>query len=237
VSSSKSAESFWCVGEGVDEQKPNIQAILEFKARKPDSGVRDIRLSGVGITPWTNHVPDNCKYCGQFAMVGPQGLCEECEYRHKSPDFEHTNPDPDCEVEEEIRPTPPLKDRKTLSTKRKQDPQRVFQVCIDSSEYETRPAVPPKDIGSRPIFNPVPSRRLSQNVRLQDCDNDEEWYLNWKTSSQQDEFEKTQNTFDHWSLNSETDDQGRGTENDKARLIDRNGKMEEKGKGKGRRTA
>jgi hypothetical protein len=231
VSSSKSAESFWCIGEDTEEQKASTQAIHGLKANQQKSAGRGRRLSGVGVNPWTNHVPDNCKHCGQFAMIGRQGLCEECEYRGRGRGLGYTNQYPDSDIKDDIRPTPPLKDHKLLSMRRERDPQRVFQVGTRSSDDEKPPPVPVKDMGSRPIFNPTPPRQYSQSARVEEeGDDEEEWYLNWKTSSQRDEFEKTQSMFGRWSLNFENDDPGKKTEEGEAPLIEGKGRRNEKKK-------
>jgi hypothetical protein len=221
VTSSNSTESFWCVGENTEEQKATTQARQQESRRVG-------RLNGVGLTPWTSHVPDDCNFCGKFGMIGPKGLCETCESeydRRRAPGLEHTNRYPDPEWEDEVRPTPPLKDRKPLSMRRGRDLQRLFHVDTNNLDNERAP-VPLKDMGSRPIFNAAPSRKFSQEAQIED--GDEEKYLNWKTSSQREEFEKTQSTFKRWSLSLENDDLEKGQEEDKMPLIEGKGKVRAK---------
>jgi hypothetical protein len=68
--------------------------------------------------------------------------------------------------EDDIKPTPPLKDAKTLSMRKKQEPQHYFQVEKDSLE-NVRSTIVLKDMGSRPIFNPVLVRQFSQRAQVE----------------------------------------------------------------------
>jgi hypothetical protein len=231
VASSKSAESFFCVGEGLEEQTTNTQAIHALKARQQESAERDSRLSGVGATPWANRAAENCKLCGQFTVTGLQGLCEACESDFCQPKARNQYRDSewweDDIRDDDIKPTPPLKDRNTLSMRRERDTQHYFQNATNRLELDDeKPPVPLKDMGLRPIFNPVPSRQFSQKAEI--VDGDDERYLNWQTASQQDEFEKTQGMFERWSTSFENEDRGMHKEGDKAPLIERTGKGKKK---------
>lgn len=139
--SSDSEESFFCRGEKTEEQNPTT---LNSRQYDPEEGRR---LSGAGVSPWTSHKPDYCKICKTFAMVGIQGLCDKCEANFNRRKAQ--NRDSDSEYEDDIRPTPPLKDAKTLAMRQQPQAQHYFQVETDSLEDVT-------DMGSRPIFNPVP---------------------------------------------------------------------------------
>jgi hypothetical protein len=70
------------------------------------------------------------------------------------------------EDEDDIKPTPPLKDAKTLSMRKKQELQHYFQVERDSLA-NMRSTIVLKDMGSRPIFNPVPVRQFSQKAQVE----------------------------------------------------------------------
>ncbi len=172
--STASDESFFCAGENVQQQISN-------KNRRHDF-VEDRRYSGIGTNPRSNYVPGTCKSCRKFAMVGIQGLCGKCEadfWPHKAQnqnsDSEYEDdlrPTPPLQDEDkdDIKPTPPLKDAKTLSMRKKQEPQHYFQVETDS--IDVRSTIVLKDMGSRPIFNPVPARQLSQKAQVEGYGNE-----------------------------------------------------------------
>jgi len=172
-SSTASDESFFCAGENGKQQIPSSNS----KARRHDSA-EDRRYSGIGTNPWSSHVPDTCKSCRKFAMVGIQGLCERCEAdfwprraQNQYSDSEYEDdlrPTPllQDEDQDDITPTPPLKDAKTLSMRKKQEPQRYFQVETESLD-NVRSTIVLKDMGSRAIFNPVPVRQFSQKAQFE----------------------------------------------------------------------
>jgi hypothetical protein len=219
--SSRSTESFWCVGEATEELQSNTQAIPALNVRQQESFGKNSRLRGVGTTPWANHVPENCKLCSKLAIAGLQELCETCESafkRSRAPRIERGIQYPESEWQDDIRPTPPLKDRKTLSMRREGDLQHHFQVDTDSADHKRPPPAPLKDMEYQPNFEPIPSRQFSETAQVED---DDERYLNWKTSFQRDELEKTQSMFEHWSLSFENDDLGNGKEDDKVPSIKR----------------
>jgi hypothetical protein len=165
-SSFSSEESFYCVGENKQAQKSNSQAIHELKARQYEA-TNERRLSGSGSSPWAHHAPDNCKLCHTFGATGIQGLCQKCEsdfYRRKAQEQNS-----DSEYEDDLRPTPPLKDAKILSMRKQPVTQHYFQVETESLE-DVGETVALKDIASRPIFNPVPMRQFSQKAAVFDND-------------------------------------------------------------------
>ncbi|PMD26104.1 hypothetical protein NA56DRAFT_336571 [Hyaloscypha hepaticicola] len=171
--SAASEESFFCAGENGQQQISNKNS----KARRHDS-TEDKRYSGIGTNPWSSHVPDTCKICRKFAMAGIQGICERCESdfwprkdQNQNSDSEYEDdlrPTPPLQDkdEDDIKPTPPLKDAKTLSMRKKQEPQHYFQVEKDSLE-NVRSTIVLKDMGSRPLFNPVLVRQFSQRAQVE----------------------------------------------------------------------
>ncbi|PMD34660.1 hypothetical protein L207DRAFT_570329 [Hyaloscypha variabilis F] len=165
-SSFSSEESFYCVGENKQAQKSNTQAIHELKARQYEA-TNERRLSGSGSSPWAHHAPDNCKLYHTFGATSIEGLCQKCEsdfYRRKAQEQNS-----DSEYEDDLRPTPPLKDAKILSMRKQPVTQHYFQVETESLE-DVGETVALKDISSRPIFNPVPIRQFSQKAIVVDND-------------------------------------------------------------------
>lgn len=149
-----SDESFFCKGENNEGQNANDQATLSSRHYDP---TRDRTSSGAKTSPC--YAPDYCKICKTYAMVGIQGLCEKCEV--------------DSDYEDDIRPTPPLKDAKTLAMSKQPQTQHYFQV-----ETNVRSLENVTDLATRPIFNPVPreaeqmktQRRLEQwSAKYEGC--------------------------------------------------------------------
>lgn len=195
-----SEDSFFCVGENQEEQRSNTQAIHTLRSGHYEAA-NESRLSGVGVSPWAQHAPDTCKLCNALTMTGFQGLCQQCSADFYLRKAENKDPDSDYEDdirftpplndEDDIRPTPPLKDAGILSMRKQRDTQRYFQVETDSLE-DVRATVTLTDMGSRPIFNPVPVRRFSHEAVFVDADN--EW-----------EGTQIQSTVERWSARYEND--------------------------------
>ncbi|KAE9366128.1 hypothetical protein N431DRAFT_472684 [Stipitochalara longipes BDJ] len=165
-SSVSSEESFYCVGENKRAQKSNTKVIHELNARQ-HTVANERRLSGSGVSPWAHHALDICKLCKIFGATGIQGLCHKCEADFYCRKAQEQNSD--SEYEDDLRPTPPLKDGKILAMRKQQDTQHYFQVETGSLE-DVRAIVALKDIGSRPIFNPVPVRQFSHKAVVVDDD-------------------------------------------------------------------
>lgn len=139
-------------------------------------------------------------------MVGIQGLCERCEadfWLHKT-----QNQNSASDYEDDLRPTPPLKDAKTLSMRKQPHVQHCFGVETDSFE-DVRSTIALKDMGSRPIFNPVPMRQLSQKAQIEGDEN---------------ELADTQRSIERWSTRYEENDATYAEEKDTAPLLRRKGK-------------
>jgi hypothetical protein len=184
-----SDESFFCVGEG--EQRANTQGIHDLKASQYNAA-NERRLSGAGISPWGNHAPSTCKQCKKFAMVGVQGLCEKCEADFYLRKAQRQNSD--SNYEDDLRPTPLLKDAKIL-----------FQVETDSLE-DVRSTIALKDTGFRPTLNPVPLRQFSRKAQIED---------------DEDELTQTHRIVERWSTRYEENDAAYAAERDTAPLLRR----------------
>jgi hypothetical protein len=195
-----SEDSFFCVGENQEEQRSNTQAIHTLKSGHHETS-NESRLSGVGVSPWARHAPDTCRLCNTFTTTSVRGLCHKCRAGFYLRMAQNNDPDSDYEDdlrftpplndEDEIRPTPPLKDAKILSMRKQRDTQHYFQVETGSLE-DVRATVALTDMGSRPIFNPVPVRRFSHEAVFMDADN--EW-----------ERTQFQRTVEQWSTRYEND--------------------------------
>lgn len=195
-----SEDSFFCVGENPEEQRSNTQAIHTLRSGHNEVA-NESRLSGVGVSPWAQHAPNTCKLCNAFTTTGVPGLCQKCRADFNIRKAENKDPDSDYEDdlrftpplndEDDIRPTPPLKDADILSTRKQRDTQHYFQVETDNLE-DVRATAALTDMGSRPIFNPVPVRRISHEAVF--VDTDDEW-----------ERTKIQRTVERWSARYEND--------------------------------
>jgi hypothetical protein len=122
-SSDSSDLSFCCIGE--NEPTKNIKApteevqipTMEAQALKKRQQQYSERLSGQGTNPWSEPRPVVCRLCRKPGVRGIRGLCNDCEtdfMRPKTRKYEfHLSSDED----DEIKPTPPLKDVKLLTAK------------------------------------------------------------------------------------------------------------------------
>jgi hypothetical protein len=214
ISSTASSESFYCVGEvpSTKETEANTEAA---KALKKGQREDSTRLSGSGTNPWTNGPPEACRLCRKPGVGGIRGLCEACEreFMRPKPAFFEGEPESD---EEEIKPTPPLKDRRTLSM-RKEGSERKFAFHAEGEEGDQRPRVPVKDTlklasaeSKLKIVKPIPTpMKHSQQVSVEEDDVEEEdveeenvedeKFRRWQTKSMRADFEKTQKMFERWS--------------------------------------
>jgi hypothetical protein len=191
--------SFFCVGDG--EQGSDTKGIHDLKPRHYDAA-KERRLSGAGVSPWGNHAPSTCSHCKKFAMVGVQGLCEKCEadfYLRKAQN------NSDSDYEDDLRPTPPLKDANILSLRKQPRVQHYFQVETDSLE-DVRSTIALKNTRSRPILNPVPVRQFSCKAQIED---------------DEDELTQTQRMVERWSTRYEENDAAYAEEKDTAPLLRR----------------
>lgn len=82
---------------------------------KPARGDEETKLSGKGKNLWREGPLDPCRLCKKGSAVGIRGLCGECEGEFASP---HTLVQPGAGggYGDEVKPTPPLKDKNFLSS-------------------------------------------------------------------------------------------------------------------------
>lgn len=83
----------------------------------PESAILNIK----GKNLWRAGPLDPCRLCKTRNVEGIRGLCRECENDFAGPEIRFLNSAASSmyEFEEEIKPTPPLKDRKTLALRKK----------------------------------------------------------------------------------------------------------------------
>ena len=154
--SNSSDDSFYCIGEGADEQEANTKAVKELKACYQESDhYQQLHASGgektnLRIFP---NAYKKCRLCRNLASDGDggTGLCQECEREFERPKTRvfgleltnNKNGEYEEEEEEEIKPTPPLKDKKIMARK---DLKMRFHFEPEEMEMEEmKPAVPRKD--------------------------------------------------------------------------------------------
>jgi hypothetical protein len=122
-----SDESFCCIGENdITQDSKSGEARKEARAR---------RLSGDGTDPWTSGPPQTCRLCYKAEMGCSKGLCRQCKIRIIKPDpAESDSPgswSSGCRSSgDEIRPIPPLKDKKYMSLR----PERYSSISASSSK-------------------------------------------------------------------------------------------------------
>jgi hypothetical protein len=103
--------SFYCIGE-TEATKPADLPAKEIQVLKKRQAQNSARVSGEGTDPWTQAPPAACRLCRKPGVRGIRGLCNDCEtdfIRPKTRRFEFSSSD-----EDEIKPTPPLKDLEFL---------------------------------------------------------------------------------------------------------------------------
>jgi hypothetical protein len=219
-----SDDSFYCIGEGEAEHEANTKAVKELKAcyQESDHYQEPHASSGEKTNPWI--FPDGdkkkrekCRLCRNLAWDGDEGtgLCQKCEREFERPKtrvfgLELTNNKNGeyKEEEEEIKPTPPLKDKKIIARK---DLKMRFHFEPEEMEMEEmKPAVPRKDevnkfprqdVRSHPVLerNFNPERKSSQRAKIEEEGYQYEVYSNQPTKQKKVVVdEKTRNVFEKW---------------------------------------
>jgi hypothetical protein len=215
--SADSTQSFFCIGEG-DSGKTSPEPTR--------------RLSGEGTSPWDPAPLQACRLCRNNWARGIRGLCEDCEkdfMRPKTVKFDSSSGS-SYSHDDEFKPTPPLKDKKTFSINRKEVPSKcVFHTGAD--ERGERPKLPLKDIplksGLRLAsanFRPIvvePQRQDSQKAKVEGVEGDNDRYTNWQTRSMKFEYDRAQKAFARWSACYENGDFDSFEEDELAPLIGR----------------
>lgn len=199
-------ESFWCIGDErpLEETKPqrNTQ-----QKKNESKGHKEEKKPVVPIqpekrherraeeAPWAAHPPEHCKICHKFTSLNIQELCQECMALFNNPQesAQSSKPNSDSEWEDdlrlseeeenEIKPTPPLKDRNTLSMRK--SPTLSAHIYYQSVTEDKRGVVPLKDMGLRPIFNPVPEQSKPKTYSFEY--DGEGGFLDWDTAVRRDE--------------------------------------------------
>jgi hypothetical protein len=216
--SNSSDDSFYCIGEGVDEQEANTKAVKELKASYQESEhYQEPHVSGGEKTnSWIFTDDDNkkkkrekCRLCRNLALDGDEGtgLCQECEREFERPKTRvfglEFNTYGDGE-EEEIKPTPPLKDKKIIARK---DLRSRFHLEAEDMEMEVmKPPVLRKDEARKDVrsklgleWNCNPERKSSQRAKIEEEGYHYEVYSHQPTKQKKVVVdEKTRNVFEKW---------------------------------------
>jgi hypothetical protein len=217
--SNSSDDSFYCIGEGEAEQEANTKAVKELKACYQDSDhyQEPKRLSDEGIKPWIFPDDDDkkkkrekCRLCRNLASAGDDGtgLCSECEREFERPktrvfglEFNKYG-----DGEEEIKPTPPLKDKKIIVRKDLKDrfhfePEEM-EMEVMKSHVPRKDEVnkfPRQDVRSRPALERNPERQSSQRAKIEGARYQYEVYSHQPTKKKKVVVdEKTRGVFEKW---------------------------------------
>jgi hypothetical protein len=214
--SNSSDDSFYCIGEWEAEQEANTKAVKELKACYQESDHYQER--GGKTNSWIFPGDDDnkkkkgkkCRLCRNLALDGDEGtgLCQECEREFERPktrvfDLEF-NTYGDEEEEEEIKPTPPLKDKKIIARKNLRS--RFYLEAEDMEMQEMKPPVPRKDearkdVRSKPGLerNFNTERKSSQRTKIEEEGYQYEVYSNQPTTQKKVVVdEKTRGVFEKW---------------------------------------
>lgn len=232
-SSDTSDLSFCCVGENepTKEAQAPTKKVQALKIRHQQNS--RIRLSGEGISPWSQTPPAECRLCRKLGVRGIRGLCNNCEkdfMRPKTQKFEfHSSSD---EGGDEIKPTPPLKDFKVLTAKKTREVEAkckpISHPSPDKRERQNSQGsvkTEPKmtSIDSYPQIIGPPIRQNSQEA-MTGGEDDDERFRSWQTPAVRDECGRTKSLFKRWSDCYETDDfESFDKKNDSVALVDREG--------------
>jgi hypothetical protein len=177
--SDHSTESFFCIGEELAERPQPSRTLDQLAARR--------RLSGEGTSPWEGHPPSACRLCRKAGVRGIRGLCSECEQEFLRPKTVVK----DATVNDEVKPTPPLKDRRILR-----------QRSGGKQNHSTWPEL--RQVGCKPsIINSATRREHAHRARVE---YDDEKFLEWQTPEMREEYHNTQGMFARWTDSYEKDD-------------------------------
>ncbi|CZR57998.1 uncharacterized protein PAC_07888 [Phialocephala subalpina] len=207
ASVSSSTSSFYCIGEDEEEQRSNNDAIKALKTRQNENRKR---LSGDGTSPWAQPSNDKCRLCRKAGTQGVRGLCSECEKDLLRPKTTVGLGISFPDSEEEIKPTPPLKDQKTLSIRKSNDRNYLLHVPDDDDDEweDERPITPIKDdirlarvdAGSKPSISSVSPRIFSQRAEIEEEeDSDAETVKRWNSGPFAPVPKESKNLFEKWS--------------------------------------
>jgi len=184
ASSSTSSYSFCCLGESDADRKE--------KPAKTDHPER--RLSGDGIDPWAQTIVQDCRLCRKPGVGGMKGLCNGCEMKFNRPQTMRSS----SSSSSDVKPTPPLKDRRTLSLRRdKTNGQLVSHLDIPRQKEGLRLAKngsPHKPT----IVTPVPLRQELQRCVVESGDECDDKVTRWQRKAEHDR-DRVQDQLERWS--------------------------------------
>lgn len=168
ASSSSSSYSFVCQGESSRSQK-NVE-----------------RLSGEGTDPWDpKHSTENCRLCRRPGVEGVTGLCEDCEKEFKR-----------MSSDDEVKPIPPLKDRKILALKR-DEKNGGRLVSHSNNQMEEVPRISIKKSANKTTLV-TPLRQESQRAVIVEDGIEDEDVVRMRRREKA-EYDRIQNTFERLS--------------------------------------
>ena len=229
--SATSDMSFCCIGEQETEPTQEIQAL---KARQLKNLERRSYKGDPGTDPWVHPPPGVCRLCRKPGIRGIRGLCHDCEndfIRPKTQKFEFVDSDDD-----EVKPPPPLKDLKALTTKKTQDLGVKRKPVSHSNSDNLERRQPQGSVKAeqkmtsidnyQPVINSI---RQNSQRDINERGDDVERFSSRQTPATKDEYEKAKSLFKSWSDCYETEDHERWnleTDGESASLANRDEQRE-----------
>jgi hypothetical protein len=201
--SNSSEESFFCIGVDTETREEKaLKARQKANANRLERDTNPTGLSGKGTDPWVDPPPKYCRLCRKAGISGMQGLCRDCErafMRHKQVVRESPGSwTSSCHSAEEIKPTPPSKDRETLLLKGNS---HEHQPVLCNANNKDLPPIPHEV----EIIEPTPQRR-STHALLNNDGSDDERFRRWQSKELKAEFEKSRKQFPVWAQAYENED-------------------------------
>lgn len=223
--SDSSGLSFRCIGEKETEAVKEVQTMQTRQQQDLE------RLSGEGTNPWTQPRLQQCMFCGKAWARGVRGLCSACETEYLKPitqryEFKNSSSDREAEYrrpnprryefkdsssdENDIKPTPPLKDFHILSARTTQEVSAKRKSLCHSSpkQQEARQLHLKHELkmiatDSYPQVHSPASRHISQAAIVEG--RDDERFRSWQTPAMREKYERTRSSHTSWSDWFETD--------------------------------
>jgi hypothetical protein len=214
--------SFHCIGE---QETESTEAFEALKTREQQNAQTQ-RTSYEGTNPWVHPPPAACRLCRKPGVRGIRGLCNKCESDFMGPEtrrYEFIDSD-----DEEIKPTPPLKDLKIMNVKRAKDLGARRKSVSHSTPYNRghkqqqsseKAEFRITNTDSYPVIN-YPIRQHSRNAMIDRGDGDEP-FRGWQTSAMRSEYERTESLYKAGQIAFETDGVEKSFGNDSTPPIDR----------------
>ena len=200
--------SFCCVGdnESAKEVEASTKEVEALKMRQQQNAMR---LSGEGANPWTQPPSAACRLCSKPGVRGVRGLCNDCETDFMRPTPNQYEFSSSSDEEDEIKPTPPLKDMQLLALKTAKTTEEVGAKCTSTSypSLDGRERQKPEDsvkaelkmTGADHYPRMIkPAQKQKSYEAIVDYESDDDRYRSWQTPEMRAEYERTKSLFRKW---------------------------------------